>query len=355
LSNARISSRTGAGSAKGRLIWRRRLIALVKVALATLLVSGLFYYDVITLAALKATFGKMKAATGAFTALALACVLSALRWYFILHALGIPIRLRPCAEIFAMGTFANNLMLGGTGGDVVRAVYVSMHLHRDRAGGVISVLLDRAAGLLGMLTLAVVFGVIDAAHVVDSPVTRAVFLSLCGGFVAGLAGIIVLFVVMKPEFHARTTARLGTRTVFHRVILRLFETVVQLRQNPVAVIVAFTFSLATTLLVVVAIMFFASGFEAGGLSWIDYGNATIIALLASAIPITPGGIGMAEGAFALLCRTWQLHPMELAYGSIFFAQRLTMTVISLIGCIAFVTYQGGRTEMQAPETHPAAG
>ena len=150
------------------------------------------------------------------------------------------------------------------------------------------------------------------------------------------------------------TARLGTRTVVHRVVLRLFETVVQLRRDPLALIVAFMLSLATTLLVVVAIVFFASGFEAGGLGWIDYGNATIIALLASAVPITPGGIGVAEGAFALLCRTWQLHPTELPYGSIFFGQRLTMTVISLIGCIAFVTYQGGRTETQARETVAAA-
>ena len=247
MSNAPISSRTGAGPAKGRLIWRRRLIALVKVALAVLLVGGLFYYHVITLAALKATFGNVTSAAGAFAALALAYVLSALRWYFILHALGIPIRLRPCAEIFAMGTFANNLMLGGTGGDVVRAVYVSLHLHRDRAGGVISVLLDRAAGLLGMLTLGVVFGILDVGHVVGSPVTRTVFLWLCGGFAAGMAGLVVVFVVMNREFHAWMTARLGTRTVVHRVVLRLFETVVQLRRDPLALIVAFMLSLATTL------------------------------------------------------------------------------------------------------------
>ena len=31
-----------------------------------------------------------------------------------------------------------------------------------------------------------------------------------------------------------------------------------------------------------------------------------------------------------------------------------MTVISLFGCIAFVTYQGGRTETQARETVAAA-
>ncbi len=320
-------------------------MALVKVALAVLLVSGLFYYNVITVAALKATFGNLRSAAGACAALALAYFLSALRWYFILHALGIPIRLRPCAEIFAMGTFANNLMLGGTGGDVVRAVYVSMHLHRDRAGGVISVLLDRAAGLLGMLTLGVVFGILDVGHVVGSPVTRTVFLWLCGGFAAGMAGIVVVFVVMNREFHAWMTDRLGTRTVIHRVVLRLFETVVQLRRDPVAIVISFVLSVLTSLLVVVAIIFLASGFEAQGLSWIDYGNATIIALLASAIPLTPGGIGVAEGAFAFLCLVWEPSPTGLAYGTIFLGQRLITTVISLFGCIAFVTYEGGRAEL----------
>jgi uncharacterized membrane protein YbhN (UPF0104 family) len=87
-----------------------------------LLVSGLLYYDVIFLAALKATFGNLKPVAGAFAALGLAYILSGLRWFLILRALGISIRLRPCAEIFAMGAFANNFMLGGTGCDVARAV-----------------------------------------------------------------------------------------------------------------------------------------------------------------------------------------------------------------------------------------
>ncbi len=113
------------------------------------LVVALFHYDVITLQALAATFRDWPVALTAFAVLLVGYVLSALRWYALLHAIGIRIRLRPCVEIFAMGTFANTFLPGGTGGDVVRAVYIARHVHSDRAGGVISVLADRAMGFLG--------------------------------------------------------------------------------------------------------------------------------------------------------------------------------------------------------------
>jgi hypothetical protein len=67
------------------------------------------------LVALKGTFGNLKPVASAFAALGLAYILSGLRW-FLVRGLGISIRLRPCAETFAIGAFANNFMLGSTGG-----------------------------------------------------------------------------------------------------------------------------------------------------------------------------------------------------------------------------------------------
>ena len=93
-----------------------------------------------------------------------------------MHAIGIKMRFRSCLEIFAMGTFMNTFVPGGTGGDLLRAFYVAQALQQDRTGGVLSVVLDRGMGLLGLLTVAVLLGLIAPDHEIASSLVRSLAL-----------------------------------------------------------------------------------------------------------------------------------------------------------------------------------
>lgn len=324
----------------GRARFRRRLSTLVKLLISAGLVAALFYYDVITLHALATTFRDWPMALSAFAVLLVGYVLSALRWYALLHAIGIRIRLRPCAEIFAMGTFANTFLPGGTGGDLVRAVYIARHVQTDRAGGVISVLADRAMGFLGVLGVAVLLGLAASDHVIQSPLTRTLYFLLAGGFAGIALGLVIVLVVLPPARVEKISSLIGDRTMLHRGLLRIFQVIGQFRKNPAAVLLSVLLSVLITLTIVTAVILLASGFRAGGLNALDFANATVFALVANIVPITPGGVGVAEGVFAFLCYAWETTPTTLAYGTIFLGQRLITMVISLVGSIAFVTYKG---------------
>jgi glycosyltransferase 2 family protein len=323
-----------------RARFRRRLSTFLKLLISAALVAALFHYDVITLSALGTTFRDWPVALSALGALLVGYVLSAWRWYILLHAIGIRIRFRPCAEIFAMGTFANTFLPGGTGGDVVRAVYIARHVHSDRAGGVISVLADRAMGFLGVLLVAVLLGLAAAEHVIESPLTRTLYFLLVAGFAGITLGLIIVLLVLPPTRVAKISSLIGNRTMLHRGLLRIFQVIGQFRKNPAAVLLSIVLSVLTTLSIVIAVILLASGFKAGGLNALDFANATVFALVANIVPITPGGIGVAEGVFAFLCYAWETTPTTLAYGTIFLGQRLIVMVISLVGSIAFVTYKG---------------
>jgi len=324
----------------GRARFRRRLSTFVKLLISAALVAALFYYDVITLQALAATFRDWPVALSAFVVLLVGYGLSALRWYALLHAIGIRIRLRPCAEIFAMGTFANTFLPGGTGGDLVRVVYIARHVQTDRAGGVISVLADRAMGLLGVLGVAVMLGLVASEHVIQSPLTRTLYFLLAGGFAGITLGLVIALVVLPPARVAKISSFIGNRTMIHRLFLRIFQVIGQFRNNPAAVLLSAILSILITLTIVTAVILLASRFKAGGLNALDFANATVFALVANIVPITPGGVGVAEGVFAFLCYAWETTPTTLAYGTIFLGQRLITMVISLVGSIAFVTYKG---------------
>ncbi|MGP0091073.1 MAG: lysylphosphatidylglycerol synthase transmembrane domain-containing protein [Xanthobacteraceae bacterium] len=334
---------------------RQHLALLLKLLISAALVFALFYYNVISIEALRTTFRDPVVAVSAFAVLLVGYGLSALRWYYLLHAMGIAVRLRPCAEIFAMGTFATTFLPGGTGGDVVRAVYIARHVHQDRTGGVISVLADRAMGLLGVIAVAVLLGFVRAEQVIASPVTRTLFFILAAAFAVALLGLAGALALISPRRYERIKTLLGVRTLLQRIILRLFATLVQLRANPGAVLLSFVLSILITLTIVAAVIFLARGYEAGGLEPLDFANASVLALFANVVPITPGGVGVGEAAFAFLCYAWERTPSALAYGTIFFGQRLITTVISLIGSIAFVTYRGsiGRTWPPAEESAAA--
>jgi uncharacterized protein (TIRG00374 family) len=318
---------------------RRSLATLLKLLIAALLVFSLFYYRVITLDSLQATFRDRPIAASVIVVLFIGYMLSAVRWYFILHAMGIPIRLRPCAEIFAMGMFASTILPGGTGGDMVRAIYVARHLHQDRTGGVISVLADRALGLFGVIVVAMFFALSGPEHMIRSPLTRAIFSVLAAVFIAGVLGAAAAVTLIGPKRFERIRQFLGFRTIIQRTIVRVIETVLQLRSHPAALLISVLISVVITLTIASAIVLLAHGYGAGGLQPIDFANAGVLALLSSALPVTPGGIGVGEGTFAFLCYAWETVRTSLPYGTIFFGYRLSLTVIAAFGSVAFVTYR----------------
>jgi uncharacterized membrane protein YbhN (UPF0104 family) len=85
---------------------------------------------------------------------AAAQVVIAARWWLLLRAQGIHIGVLAAVRLFYLGLFYNNVMPGVVGGDLLKAWYVAKHTDK-RLEGVLSVIVDRAVGLAGLLVMAV--------------------------------------------------------------------------------------------------------------------------------------------------------------------------------------------------------
>jgi glycosyltransferase 2 family protein len=85
---------------------------------------------------------------------------AAFRWQLLLRAAAVPVGYRQALKLSFVGYFFNNVMLGSTGGDLVRAVMVTRGLERNRWRAALSVIVDRLIGLFALITIAaVVLGV----------------------------------------------------------------------------------------------------------------------------------------------------------------------------------------------------
>jgi uncharacterized membrane protein YbhN (UPF0104 family) len=88
------------------------------------------------------------------TTFAVAQIVVALRWWLLLRAQAIHISILAAIRLFFLGLFYNNVMPGAVGGDLLKAWYVTKHTDK-RLEGALSVVVDRAIGLAGLVLMAV--------------------------------------------------------------------------------------------------------------------------------------------------------------------------------------------------------
>ncbi len=77
------------------------------------------------------------------------------RWWLLIRMHGIRIGIWHAARIFWISQFYAIFLPGAVGGDVVRGYYIFRHAPQARVAGATSILLDRGAGLLAFVVLAV--------------------------------------------------------------------------------------------------------------------------------------------------------------------------------------------------------
>jgi uncharacterized protein (TIRG00374 family) len=83
-------------------------------------------------------------------------VLSAIRWQILLRVQGIQLSWGRVFLLTLIGVFFNFFIPGGTGGDVVKIYYLLKETPGKRSLALLSVLVDRILGLLGLAVLAAV-------------------------------------------------------------------------------------------------------------------------------------------------------------------------------------------------------
>jgi glycosyltransferase 2 family protein len=81
-------------------------------------------------------------------------VLSFLRWFVFVEALGVPFTVVDAIRLGFLGNLFNFVSLGAVGGDVFKAIAAAVRAPGKRPEVIASVLVDRGLGLLGLIVIA---------------------------------------------------------------------------------------------------------------------------------------------------------------------------------------------------------
>jgi uncharacterized protein (TIRG00374 family) len=217
------------------------------------------------------------------------------RWHELLKALDIHIGQSKAFVINMVGCFYNTFLPGSTGGDAFKAYYASKQTpHRTRA--VMSVLVDRAVGLLALI----IVGGVTASLQWQIPACRKVAIGAAAICFCTVIGMLVFY---NPTLHRLSGLDFILKKLpMQKQVRGAVDTMHQYAKRPGLAIWSLVVSFPVHATVVSSAMFAGMAFGLP-LHWAYYWVAVPVIVLAGAIPVSPQGAGVMEGFAVLLTRT----------------------------------------------------
>jgi len=219
-------------------------------------------------------------------------ILCAIRWNLLLKAQGLRLPFRRVLSVFFIGHFFNAFLFGVTGGDVVKAYFVTMETPDKKTEAATTVFVDR---IIGVLALIILTGVIMAARFrffMAHSQTRIVMVFNLLLLAVTAVGMLIVFRRNVFERYA-FFRRIEQRTALGAVIAKVYSAFHSSLSQRGVLVRTLLLSSVNHVTYVVAIFFLGGALDVN-LPFIDYLTVFPIITAISALPITPGGLGTRE-------------------------------------------------------------
>ena len=272
-------------------------------------------------------------------------LLMAMRASLLFRCRRFHVSLANATRLTLIGFFFSTFLPGAAGGDLAKVYYATKENQGRRAEVGAILLFDRIIGLLSLLVLPLIAapfftGLIHAVGVLRYLLMVDALLVL--GLVAGL-GLIMSSERVRRALSLESHSWLGERNVVSRVV----STIAAYRKAPGSLVKALFLSLLANCALIVVTWLAALALYPLGIS----GKLFLVAPighLVNSLPLTPGGLGVGETAFAALFRLTGIR----GGAETLLCWRLWNALIGLVG-LAIYLFGMGRTVSEAPAIAPA--
>ena len=259
------------------------------------------------------------------------------RWVLLLRGQGFPVGIRRSLPLTLIGLFFNYAMPGGVGGDLVKGYYLMQDYPTRRTAAATSVLMDRLIGLAGMVTVSLVAVVASIRTVMRRPD----LISLAFGVAGLFAAFVTLFALAFSRHvhgHPRIERALA-RLPGGRAIKDVYEAVHSYQTAMGYFWKACVVTLVSQSCALVFFICIGSAMAVVPVPVLTYVFAVPLGLIATAMPISPAGIGVGQVAFSYLF-DWSLGAKTALGSNLITAHQIVTFLLSLSG--AFFYFRRGR-------------
>lgn len=242
---------------------------------------------------------------------------SVVKWRLFFRGFGGSASLSRLFGLYLIGYFVNLLLPSAIGGDVVRSLYLGGR--DDRTSAISATILERYTGVIAMVTLACIASLV----ITDIPKHIQVAVFLTAACLVGLSTILL------SPLPLRCIAMLPLPTKWQRTITAIHGAFREGHSISTDLLLALLLSLCFHLLTIVNTLAAAYAIGWDSASFLQLSAVIPLVLLIGAIPLTPQGLGIQEGAFVyFLHAVGATTPQALAVALLL---RLKTYVLALCG------------------------
>ncbi|HND84647.1 MAG TPA: lysylphosphatidylglycerol synthase transmembrane domain-containing protein, partial [Pseudobdellovibrionaceae bacterium] len=267
------------------------------------------------------------------------------RWRILLASQEIHTTWWKAFQLSMIGNFFNFAMPGGVGGDFIKAYYCSRDHSHHKMGSVTSVLMDRVLGLFVMSVMALIVMVLDLRHVLSRPTLSKLFVFLC----ALVLGFCIAFYLIfsKKLRESGVIDRTLNRLPLASKLVHAYHTLHFFANSRRILAFAGLVSLVSQCVAVLVLYFVGVEFAHGmNLSLATFFIVAPLGFMATAIPISPAGVGIGQAAFFFLFNEYLGYESDL--GSVVITTyQIAQFILSLSGAIFNLARKNHGTDLPA--------
>lgn len=220
----------------------------------------------------------------------LGLLITFVRWFLLVRALGLPFQLRDAVRLGFIGVVFNLVIPGAIGGDVVKGAFLCREQTR-KAQAISSIVIDRILGLLGLFLLAGLTG-LWAWSAADPSIKRLVVIV----WIAILSGLFVLGIAFTPAMYRPLNRRVASKKKLKIVLLELEEMATSYRSRIGVVGLGLVFSIVIHTLNVLAFYLVSQALFPRVPTLAEHLVITPLVLFTTAVPLPFGALGLSEQA-----------------------------------------------------------
>lgn len=263
-------------------------------------------------------------------------LLTSERWRMLIKSQGINAKAWPTFKLTFIGQFFNFAMPGGVGGDVIKAYYFTRDNPGTKVVAVTSVLMDRVLGLYAMILMALIVMIYDFQHVNSVSTLMTLFWFISVLFAVFSVALVLVF--STKIYDTGVLKRVIRKLPLAEKLMKLYESLHLYGNHLPRITQVIVLSLLSQS---AAILFLYMVGMVSGYSDIPAKTYFLVAplgFMATAIPISPAGVGVGQAAFYFLFNVYTGQSTEVGPTTIT-AFQVASFLVSLLGAFFYMRYK----------------
>lgn len=264
--------------------------------------------------------------------------LSFARWCLLVRCQGIQLSMLEAYRLGAICFLLNFVSAGSVGGDLFKAIFLAKRRPGYRVQAVASVIVDRGVGLYGLLLLC---SVAFLFHRSDDPTGLGGDdmrqLKIGTAALVGLGTGVLALLVFGGRFVDQGVRWASKLPVVGGIVQKIGPPLRMFHDHPIAFGISIVMSVAVHLMLTLSMYLIACSLYPSVPTLGEHLIIVPIGMLASALPLTPAGIGVFEATVDWLYETIPANATKASGTLVALVFEMVKVVIAIIGTIFYWT------------------